>query len=174
MFTASEQFITQMKLRELRTQRDSALVAYERLAREAAEAADDATRLRVLYEGLRRLRFAKQPLHPDVANLELLLREIATGRASSEAILFWRTRLERALEQGQLRAEIVYLFGALLEDWASKGGSKRQPSPEQGTAYPELLRSAFRSGAPADAHTHALLTGLFAAAHWDTEEMRSQ
>src|SRR5262249_37919526 len=168
MFTASEQFITQMKLRELRAQRDSALAAYEQLAREAAEAHDDPTRLRLLYEGLRRLRFAKQPLHPDVANLEPLLREIALGRASAETTTFWRTRLERELEQGRLRAAIVYLFRALLEEWAGQSGRQPQPSAEQRTARAELLLGASRAHAAPNAG--ALLTELFAAAELDIEQ----
>lgn len=66
--------VNQMKFRELRVQRDRSLAAYSALSHELAEAADDTARLRILYRGLRDLRFAKQPLHPDVANLEPLLR----------------------------------------------------------------------------------------------------
>src|SRR5262249_13979900 len=129
---------------------------------------DDPTRLRLLYEGLRRLRFAKQPLHPDVANLEPLLREIALGRASAETTTFWRTRLERELEQGRLRAAIVYRFGALLEEWAGQSGREPQPSAEQRTARAELLLGASRAHAAPNAG--ALLTELFAAAELDIEQ----
>lgn len=120
MFTSAEQFITQMKFRELRVQRETSLAAYGALSRELAAAADDATRLRLLYRGLRELRFAKQPLHPDVANLEPLLRDLDRGEASVETLSYWRAELERELSRGQLRSEIVYVFGALLEEWAAE------------------------------------------------------
>lgn len=80
MYASIEQFITQMKFRELRVQRDRSLATYSALSHELAEAADDAARLRILYRGLRDLRFAKQPLHPDVANLEPLLRDLDRGK----------------------------------------------------------------------------------------------
>ncbi|HEU0026391.1 MAG TPA: reverse transcriptase domain-containing protein [Ktedonobacterales bacterium] len=120
MYTSAEQFITQMKFRELRVQRDTSLAAYGALGHELAEAADDATRLRILYRGLRDLRFAKQPLHPDVANLEPLLRDLDHGEASTETLSYWRAELERELLRGQLRSEIVYVFGALLEEGAAE------------------------------------------------------
>ncbi|HLZ24686.1 MAG TPA: hypothetical protein VKQ30_21420 [Ktedonobacterales bacterium] len=41
MITATEQFITQMKFRELRTQRDKSLAAYAILRRELAEESTD-------------------------------------------------------------------------------------------------------------------------------------
>jgi hypothetical protein len=68
-----------MKFRELRAQRDTATEAYGALRRELAEAPDDASKVRVLYRRLRAMRFAKQPLHPDVANLEPLLRDLERG-----------------------------------------------------------------------------------------------
>jgi len=109
MFTPTGHFITQMKFRELRAQREKALTAY------------DADRLRLLYRGLRSLTFAKQPLHPDVANLEPLLRELDTGHASSETIRFWIEQLRRELARGRMCAEIVYIFGALLEERSLDG-----------------------------------------------------
>jgi hypothetical protein len=116
MFTPTEQFITQMKFSELRAQREKALKACDALERELTNAKEDAERLRLLYRGLRNLTFAKQPLHPDVANLEPLLRELDTGQASSETVSFWNAQLARELACGRMCAEIVYIFGALLEE----------------------------------------------------------
>src|SRR5678815_988767 len=82
VFSPSEQFITQVKFRELREQRDKSLAAYDQLARTAANAHDDVSRLRLLYAGLREMQFAKQPLHPDVGNLELILRQGDGSQAS--------------------------------------------------------------------------------------------
>src|SRR5262249_4560313 len=101
-------------------------------------------------------------------NLEPLLGENAIGRASAETITFWRTRLERELEQGRLRAEIVFLFGALLEEWAGQSGREAWSSPEQRAARAELLLGASRASPAPTAG--ALLTDLFAAAELDTEE----
>jgi hypothetical protein len=116
MFTPTEQFITQMKFSELRAQREKALKAYDALEQELTGAKDDAERLRLLYRGLRNLTFAKQPLHPDVANLEPLLRELDTGQALSETVSFWIEQLECELARGRMCAEVVYIFGALLEE----------------------------------------------------------
>lgn len=117
MFSPSELFITQVKFRELRQQRDKSLTAYDQLAREVAEVHDDASRLRLLYTGLRNMQFAKQPLHPDVGNLELILGQ--GSQASSGTLAFWRAELQRELSRGRQRADIVYLFGALLEEWTA-------------------------------------------------------
>jgi hypothetical protein len=116
MFSPTEQFITQMKFRELRAQRETTLKAYDLLEQRLEGAHNDAERLRLLYDGLRELTFAKQPLHPDVANLEPLMRELDSGSASSETLSFWRAQLEQELAPGRMRAEIVYIFGALLEE----------------------------------------------------------
>jgi len=161
MFSASDQFITQMKLRELRAQRDQSLAAYARLAAQVAATRGDGERIRVLYDGLRRLRFAKQPLHPDVANLELILHDVAIGRASAETTAFWRAHLEQELAQGRLRAEIVYIFGALLEEWTKDDAADAQADPAQREAEVELLQ---RTSQPAvtGAYTE-LLDPLFAA-----------
>ena len=159
MFTSTEQFITQMKFRELRVQRDTSQAAYDALSRELAASANDAARLRLLYRGLRGLRFAKQPLHPDVANLEPLLRDLERGEASAETLSYWRNELERELVRGQLRSEIVYVFGALLEEWAAEGFSTGNSDEEvrvehaaqlerlarepQGANRPQFLETVF-------------------------------
>lgn len=119
MVTRTDRFITRMKLRELREQRRRLLAIYDGLSRRLAQEPSEGARLRLLYDGLRRIQFAAQPLHPEVANLDPLLLEMTTTRASAETVAYWRARLERELGQGRLRAELVYVFGALLEQLAS-------------------------------------------------------
>ncbi|HEV2237820.1 MAG TPA: reverse transcriptase domain-containing protein, partial [Ktedonobacterales bacterium] len=171
MFSPSEQFITQVKFRELREQRDKSLAAYDQLAREVAEAHDDASRLRLLYAGLRAMQFAKQPLHPDVGNLELILGQGADGQASAGTVAFWGTELQRELSRGRLRADIVYLFGALLEEWtANSGGNAESGAPN--AVRCELLGLALgdRDGSP---HTD-FLDELFAVVGLATPELRRE
>jgi reverse transcriptase-like protein len=174
VFSPSEQFITQVKFRELRDQRDKSLAAYDQLARAAANAHDDASRLRLLYAGLREMQFAKQPLHPDVGNLELILRQGDGSQASSGTLTFWRAELERELRRGRLRADIVYLFGALLEEWTA-GSADSSDSSEPGA--PDALKQelvglalADRDGSP---HTK-LLDELFTSAGLDSPELRQE
>jgi hypothetical protein len=119
MVTKNEYFITQMKLRELREQRNRLLRIYNELLQKVAQETIKSGRLRTLYEGLRQVTFANHSLHPDVANLEPLLGRSSSGLVTLETITFWRERLEKELATGQLRSEIVYIFGALLEEWAS-------------------------------------------------------
>jgi hypothetical protein len=119
MVTTAGSFITQMKLRALREQRSRLLRTYHELRQQVAQEPTEAGRLGVLYEGLRQITFANQQLHADVTNLEPLLGRADDGSISLETIIFWRERLEKELASGQLRAEIVYLFGSLLEEWAS-------------------------------------------------------
>lgn len=171
MFSPSEQFITQVKFRELREQRDKSLAAYDQLAHELAEAHDDASRLRLLYAGLRGMQFAKQPLHPDVGNLDLILGQGDGSQASSGTLAFWRAELQRELSRGRLRADIVYLFGALLEEWtAGSGRSAESGAPD--AVRSELLGLALgdRDGSP---HT-GFLDDLFAAAGMDSPELHRE
>lgn len=168
MFTSSEQFITQMKFRELREQRDKALAAYDQLDRTAAEAPNSAARLRVLYTSLREMRFAKQPLHPNVANLDLILRELNQRWLPNETIAFWQAELERELERGRLRAEIVYTFGALLEEWATQNAAEAPANPAQVAARRELLAQAEKAST---AHVDgAFLDELIASLHLADQE----
>ena len=118
MVTRNEYFITQTKLRELREQRGKLLAAYDALSQQGTQEQTEAGRLRALYTGLQQIKFASYALHPDVSNLEPLLQEAESGQASLETISFWRARLEKELSNGRLRSEVVYLFGALLEEWA--------------------------------------------------------
>jgi hypothetical protein len=119
MVTKTEHFITQMKLRELREQRNRLSQAYNNLLQNTAQEPTEAGRLRSLYEGLRNITFAKQRLHTELANLEPLFERPDEHALSQETITFWRQRLEKELDNGLLRSEIMYIFGAILEEWAS-------------------------------------------------------
>lgn len=153
------QFITQMKLRELRRQRAKLRDAYESLRGKVAEAHEPGERLRKLYDGLRGLAFAGQTLHPDVVNLEVLLHEAETGTASPEVIALWEERLFEELDAGRTRSEVVYLFGALLEDWARGEASGDPQRQEAEQARDRLIGSALSESEP---HDHeAVLAPLF-------------
>jgi hypothetical protein len=168
VFTTTEQFITQMKFRELQMQRDKSLAAYEALRQELATTQDDRARLQILYRGLRGLQFAKQPLHPDVANLELILRDLDADRTSSETVAFWRAELERELARGRLRSEIVYVFGALLEEWAAEGPRDKDAEDAQREIESSLLGRLSDTG---EAHDHsAFLQSLFAGLRLPTRD----
>lgn len=152
-------FITQMKLRELRRQRAKLRDAYEGLRAQVVEARGPAERLRKLYDGLRGLAFAGQALHPDVVNLEVLLHEAETGTASPEVLALWVERLEEELAAGRARSEVVYLFGALLEEWA-RGEASGAPQEEEALRARDRLIDAALS--EAEPHDHdAVLAPLF-------------
>lgn len=162
------QFVTQMKLRELNRQRARLRDAYLRLAEEVAQTGSAGERLRQLYEGLRKLEFAGQTLHPEVVNLEILLSEIETGGFSPEIVSLWLRRLEDELAAGRLRAEFVYLFGALLEEWAREEASSPHLQEESQQAQEQLLQNALTEPAP-NRH-HEALDPLFAAADSELTE----
>jgi hypothetical protein len=129
MVTTHEYFITQMKLRELCEQRSRLLQTYNDLRQRVALEGTEVGRLRVLYDGLRQVTFANQQLHPDVANLEPLLGRSDGEPVSMETIAFWRQRLEKEVANGQLRSEIVYIFGVVLEEWAAQGRATTPAKP---------------------------------------------
>ncbi len=139
MLTPTERFITRMKLRELRTQRDQLRVTYDTLSQQAEAAASDAERVRLLYAHLHTLTLAQQPLHPTVANLEPLLRDNAPDCTVSEVMDFWQRRLQQELEQGRLRSDIVYVFGTLLNDWATAPPAPPPGDQQSGTLRADLL-----------------------------------
>ncbi|GHO93899.1 hypothetical protein KSF_039470 [Reticulibacter mediterranei] len=139
MVTKSDHFITQMKLRELREQRTKLLLAYETLYQQINQQASETGQLRGLYDGLRQIQLARHSLHPDIANLEPLLSNITADQAAQETLSFWHTRLEQELANGQLRAEIVYTFGALLEEWAHYQAEPHKISSEQAEQQAALI-----------------------------------
>jgi hypothetical protein len=130
MATKNEQFITQMKLRELSIQRDRLSRAYNELDQQVQREAVETGRLRLLSEGLRGITFAEQRLHPDIANMEPLFEATEGEPISAETISFWHERLEKERASGLLRSEIMYIFGALLEEWTAAPFSK-DPESEQ-------------------------------------------
>ena len=121
MLADVERFVTRMKLQELRRQRDQLRIAYDHLARHSRDAPTDVERLRRLYQGLHALTVAGRPLHPDVANLEILLDDAQEPVAAS-LISFWLEQLEQELARGRLRSEFAYVFGALLEQRMAPAG----------------------------------------------------
>jgi hypothetical protein len=131
MVTKNEHFITQMKLRELSIQRNRLSQAYNDLRQTVEQEPTETGRLRILFEGLRRITFANQKLHPDIANMEPLFEHTESEPISRETITFWRERLDKELSSGLLRSEIMYIFGALLEEWASAATSTRPESSEE-------------------------------------------
>jgi len=168
MVTRNEYFITQMKLRELREQRVRLLSAYDELKQKSEGERDEAQRLQMLYDGLQQIKFANQPLHPDVANLEPLLQGIDADRSSLETITFWRLRLEKELTSGRLRSEIVYIFGALLEEWASQAAEETPSAAKSDENHTLLLEQATRI-VEAEVDTN-LLNSFFAAVGFPGEE----
>src|SRR5260221_1031830 len=143
MVTKNEYFITQMKLRELREQRSRLLQIYNELRQHVALEGTEVGRLRVLYDGLLQVTFANQQLHPDVAILEPLLGRSTGEPVAMETIAFWHERLEKEVANGQLRSEIVYIFGAVLEEWAAQGRAATPTHPEDervATLVEHLLR----------------------------------
>ncbi|WP_406698300.1 reverse transcriptase domain-containing protein [Singulisphaera sp. Ch08] len=156
---STTQFITQMKLRELRRQRSKLREAYEGLSEEVADDREPRDRLRELYDGLRGLTFAGQALHPDVVNLEVLLHEAEAGAASEEVVALWVGRLEEELAAGRARSEVVYLFGALLEDWARGEAAEDPQEVEARQARDRLMGTALSEAGPND--HGAVLAPLF-------------
>jgi hypothetical protein len=130
MLTEAERFITEMKLRELRRQRERLQSAYRQLEEKSETAPDDVTRLRLLYDGLREIKFADHPLHPDVANLDAVFHQIDSGHPLEENFLqFWLRRLRQELETGRSRSHFVYLFGTLLADWIQVAATESSFEP---------------------------------------------
>jgi hypothetical protein len=119
MFTPTERFITEMKLRELRKQREKLLAKYDEIDETAADS--DAQRLRFLYDELQELTFAQQKLHPDVGNLNVLLQEL--NAKTSGVSNFWLEQLRQELESGKRRSEIVHVFGELVQAWMSQSSA---------------------------------------------------
>jgi hypothetical protein len=161
MSSSTTQFITGMKLRELHRQRDRLRETYQRLGAEVAQARDTGLRLRALSEGLRGLKFAGQPLHPEVVNLETLLFEAEAGTLSPDVAALWLRRLEDELSAGRLRSEFVYLFGALLEEWGREPSAAPQLLEEGRQAHNRLLAAALTP--PESTHHADLLGTLFDA-----------
>lgn len=150
------QFISQVKLGELRRQRLLLVEEYDWLLQEC-QAGSPTDGLRTLYDGLRRIKVAGKPLHPDLPDVDFLLAGIAP---SAETVAFWRQSLDSELAKGRLRADIVYLFGALLGEWGSDGPSKQIFLEERQQALVSLLQFATK---PAQEKPLAILEEVFAS-----------
>src|SRR5262249_52828200 len=111
---------------------------------------------RKLYEGLRAMNFAGKPLHPDVLNLEILLNQ---RHPPADVVALWLRRLEAETAAGRLRSEIVYLFGALLEEWGRDAGVSAEFLKEKKRTHVQMVAELV---APAKHSSHrALFQQLF-------------
>src|SRR5262245_37325578 len=128
-------FISQVKLGELKHQRSVLLETYDRLSKESAQK-EPIEALKSLRNGLEKIKVAGTPLHSDLGNLDLLVQRTTP---SPGLIGFWRSRLESELATGRLRADIVYLFGALLDEWGAQESASQKFLDERRTVHAELL-----------------------------------
>lgn len=166
MSSSTLQFISQVKLRELRRQRGLLVEAYDQLTKDAA-VLPLLERLGKYYHGLRGIKCAGKALHPEVVNLEILLNKTAP---SVSVVSLWLRRLEAELASGRLRAEIVYLFGALLGEWGRGVEERQRFQNERTQAQQRLLDDLFRPAQPA---SHGkLFKDLFAGFGAGLDEVR--
>lgn len=156
MMTKNEYLIAQVKLHELRQQRSRLSRTYEELEQRVASMPAE-QQLQALFTGLQQITMAEIALHPDVANLEPLFNG---PQLSEETLSFWRERLAKELPQGRLRSELIYIFGALLEEWVQEKSQETTTDPEGIQRSTQLLELA---SSPADPIADfALLDSLFA------------
>ncbi|GIJ61686.1 reverse transcriptase domain-containing protein [Virgisporangium aurantiacum] len=154
---STTRFITAVKLRELRAQRDELRGVYDDLATRAAAATDPHGRLTELATGLGDLTLAGRTLHPELADLRVLVNgSLAGGLTSPDLVERWSARLVDELACGRLRSEFVFRFGALLEEWAEGAGV---PRPEADPSGHRELRARILAPAPANRHRD-LVDGL--------------
>ncbi|MCU0496982.1 MAG: reverse transcriptase domain-containing protein [Anaerolineae bacterium] len=140
MFRENQNFITRTKLAELRRQRSRLREEYSVLREKVTEIEGLPEQLQHLYQGLQTIAFARQPLHPDIQNLDLLFG--SKELASEEVLRFWLDQLQRELQLGQQRAEYVYIFGALLDQWISEPTPAPTENPEVAMIREQLLTQA--------------------------------
>lgn len=160
------QFILDLKLRELQKQREQLLAAYAELRTPPAPPESTYDKLQRLYERLKDLKFANEALHPEVLALAVLKHGLAS---QPELIEFWAARLEEEIRFGQNRAEGVYAFGMLLEQWGKAGAA--EPSATQLSMHADLVNLLMEQG-PVGDH-HALLDQLAAAVRLDPEDEKT-
>ncbi|MEU8004282.1 reverse transcriptase domain-containing protein [Catellatospora sp. NPDC049111] len=127
---STTQFVTAVKLRELRAQHSRLREAYDRLTLQAEAATDPHQRLRHLYRGLADLTYAGGRVHPELADLGVLANDTLPGQGiSADLVERWSRRLADELTAGRLRSEFVFRFGVLLEQWATSGDSLQRIPP---------------------------------------------
>ncbi|GER91317.1 hypothetical protein KDW_54790 [Dictyobacter vulcani] len=139
MITKNEYLIAQTKLQELRRQRPRLARAYRELEQQLEQTPTTLQQLRLLFTGLRKITMAGIALHPDVANLEPMLNGL---QLSEETIAFWRSRLTKELPQGRLRSDLIYIFGALLEEWVHEKSEGTNSHPVETEISAQLLEAA--------------------------------
>ncbi len=125
MSRSTDQFITQMKLTELSRQRERLRRSYREVAAAASAGESERDELSALLRGLADIRFANDPLHPAVSHLKLLPEAVEAGAIGPALQKLWLDRVREELQRGELRSEIVYLFGRC---WKS-GPGRRRPTP---------------------------------------------
>jgi hypothetical protein len=120
MLPSVQHYVAEKKLRELRRQRDRLRASYLSLETQLAQSGSSLERLRLLRDGLEALTLASRPLHEDHDNLSMLLYSAESTQASP-LLDFWLEHLQHELQIGKLRAEVVAVFGALLEEYVASG-----------------------------------------------------
>lgn len=146
-------FITQTKLSALARQRDALLAQYDVLLALARD--ENLESLAGIYRGLKEIRVGQHLLHRDLPNIDALCRSHA---APDSLIAFWREQLLREVRRGQLRANIVYLFGAFLSEWESGDGATGPWQSEQQERQRQLVEDLLAPPEPvALEHFRALL-----------------
>lgn len=158
---STTQFVTAVKLQELRAQHSQLRAAYDRLSAQVEATTGPYQRLRHFYRGLAGLTYAGRKVHPELADLGVLANETLPGLAiSADLAERWSSRLANELAAGRMRSEFVFRFGILLEQWGTSGGNHRPaPSPQQ---LHELREQILTAPPPNDhrALIEDLLTGV--------------
>ncbi len=153
----TNQLIAQIKLAEMQRQRERLTKHYQTVEEKALAAETPIKRLEIFYEGLRQAQFAQKPLHPDVANLDVIFLENLTGNSSAEMIKKWTQQFQRELERGRLRAEYACAFGQLLDEWINPPQTEKEQTSlgEESEPWRLLLQP------PPDSVNVSLLKGIF-------------
>ncbi|OJJ18486.1 hypothetical protein BKI52_22995 [marine bacterium AO1-C] len=142
----TQQFITSIKLKELQRQRALLSEAYQNIQAQVQTTHYSLDKLKVLHEGLSKLKFAGQPLHPSIENLTILLEQDLSF--SDHTIQLWLKKLTKELQQGQLRTELVCVFGTLLEEWIQAKSTNEVLEKAAQQAHESLWANATHSTNP--------------------------
>jgi len=165
----TQQFITSIKLKELQRQRALLSEAYLNIQQEVKAAEQPLEKLQVLHKGLSKLQFAGQHLHPSIENLTILLEQNLPF--SSHTVQLWLDKLTKELQQGQLRTEMVCVFGTLLEEWIQATPTNETLEKMAEEAHQTLWANATQE-TPASDQIQVILEEVFALfiADFDLQE----
>ena len=133
MAISTVQFISKTKLGEISRQRGVLKSKYQSILDEADNLVG-LGRLNCLDQGLRGVSLgnSRPPIHRGLPNLQALLH----GAAPSDAVVqLWCDRLTTEIRRGMLRADNVYLFGALLGEWDERDEAHDAWLAERHSAY---------------------------------------